>query len=111
MTKPRWRLRSWESRPATKPNAGDAKQFADVRQDAARRKTALVVDVAVALEERDAAVVRLEMTAGRGLVTLALDQGAAIGDLNRWIPSLAEPEARRLRRLAEEASATHMSQT
>ena len=75
------------------------------RDEAERRMSALGVDVVVALTERDAAVARLERAAGEALGKLTRDEQLTINEACEWAGELSVAEAKRLRRLAEEAGA------
>ena len=70
------------------------------RAQAERRCSALGVDVAVALTERDAAVERLERAAGTALVKLTRDEGRTLAEACEWADNLPTAEAKRLLRLA-----------
>ena len=71
------------------------------RVEAERRRSALGVDVVVALTERDAAIARWERLAGETLVKLTRDERLTIGEACEWASDLSVAEAKRLRRLAE----------
>lgn len=71
------------------------------RAEAEKRCLGLGVDVAVALGERDEAVRRLEVLAGRALVKLTRDEGVNLADVAEWVPDVPASEVKRLRRLAE----------
>jgi hypothetical protein len=71
------------------------------RAAAEKRRSALGVDVVVALGERDAAVERHERAAGAALVTLTRDEGLTVTEACEWAGYLSAAEAKRLRRLAE----------
>ena len=73
------------------------------RAESERRRSALGVDVVVALTERDAAVVRFERAAGAALVKLTRDEQLMITEACEWAGELTVTEAKRLRRLAEGA--------
>lgn len=75
------------------------------RAAAEKRRSALGVDVVVALGERDAAVERHERAAGAALVALTRDEGLTITEACEWAGDLTAAEAKRLRRLAETDSA------
>lgn len=75
------------------------------RDEAERRMSALGVDVVVALTERDAAVARLERVAGEALEKLTRDEQRTINEACEWAGDLSVAEAKRLRRLAEDAGA------
>lgn len=70
------------------------------RQEAEKRRSALGVDVVVALEERDAAVARYERGAGEAIVRLTEQEGVAEADLAEWVPGVPLAEIRRLKRVA-----------
>ena len=70
------------------------------RAEAERRWSALGIDVAVALTERDAAVDRLERAAGAALVKLTQDEGLTLSSACEWADNLPTAEAKRLVRLA-----------
>ena len=72
------------------------------RAQAERRCSALGIDVAVALTERDAAVDRLERAAGAALVKLTGDEGLTLSLACEWADNLPTAEAKRLLRLAED---------
>ena len=67
-----------------------------------RRRSALGVDVVVALSERDAAIARWERLAGEALVKLTRDERLTLRDACEWAGDLTLAEAKRLRRLADE---------
>lgn len=69
------------------------------RAEAERRRSALGVDVVVALTERDAAVRRYERAAAAALVSLTNTEGLTIADACEWAGDLAVAEAKRLLRL------------
>ncbi|MCL4369254.1 MAG: hypothetical protein M1337_08865, partial [Actinobacteria bacterium] len=71
------------------------------RDAAERPRSSHGVDVAMALEERDAAVQRHEEAAGRALATLTRDEGVNVADVSDWVPEVSTAEVKRLRRLAE----------
>ncbi len=71
------------------------------RAEAERRRSALGVDVVVALGERDAAVDRYERVAGESLGRLTRDEQLTINEACEWAGNLPVAEAKRLRRLAE----------
>ena len=71
------------------------------RAEAERRCSALGVDVAVALTERDAAVERLERAAGLALAKLTGEEGLTLAAACGWADNLPTAEAKRLLRLAE----------
>ena len=66
-----------------------------------RRRSALGVDVVVALSERDAAIARWERLAGEALVKLTRDERLTLRDACEWAGDLTLTEAKRLRRLAD----------
>lgn len=70
------------------------------RRDAERRKSALGVQVAVALEERDAAVSKHELEAGTALQALVTEEGVSPTSISDWVPGVSTSEMKRLRRLA-----------
>lgn len=72
------------------------------RAEAERRLSALGVDVVVALDERDAAIERLERTAGAAMVKLTRDEGLTLPEACEWANNLPTTEAKRLLRLAGE---------
>lgn len=80
--------------------AAQAKRRSE-RAEAERRCSALGVDVAVALTERDAAVERLERAAGSALLKLTRDEGLTLSLAREWADNLPTAEAKRLLRLAE----------
>lgn len=67
-----------------------------------RRRSALGIDVVVALSERDAAIARWERLAGEALVKLTRDERLTLRDACEWAGDLTLAEAKRLRRLADE---------
>ena len=69
------------------------------RAEAERRWSALGVDVAVALTERDAAVDRLERAAGAALVKLTGDECLTLPSACERADNLPTAEAKRLLRL------------
>ena len=69
------------------------------RAEAERRCSALGIDVAVALSERDAAVERLERAAGAALLKLTSDEGLTLSLACEWADYLPTTEAKRLLRL------------
>lgn len=71
------------------------------RVEAERRWSALGIDVAVALTERDAAVQRYERAAGAALVKLAGEEGLTLAEACEWADNLPTAEAKRLLRLAK----------
>ena len=71
------------------------------RGEAERRWSALGIDVAVALTERDAAVDRLERVAGAALAKLTRDEGLTLSSACEWADNLPTTEAKRLLRLTE----------
>ena len=71
------------------------------RAEAERRCSALGIDVAVALTERDAAVDRLERAAGAALVKLTRDEGLTLSSACEWADNLPTVEAKRLLRLVD----------
>ena len=79
--------------------ASQAKRRSE-RAEAERRWSALGVDVAVALTERDAAVERLERAAGAALLKLTGDEGLTLSVTCEWADNLPTAEAKRLLRLA-----------
>ena len=81
------------------------------RDEAERRMSALGVDVVVALTERDAAVARLERVAGEALGKLTHDEQLTINEACEWAGELSVAEAKRLRRLAEDAGAAKQART
>ena len=70
------------------------------RAEAERRCSALGIDVAVALTERDAAVQRYERAAAATLVKLTRDEGLTLSSACEWADNLPIAEAKRLLRLA-----------
>ncbi|MEG9227259.1 hypothetical protein [Aeromicrobium sp. Sec7.5] len=68
-----------------------------------KRRSALGIEAAVVLEERDELVRRLELTAGQAVLKLLRDERVPVAELADWIPDLSDGEARRLRALAETA--------
>ena len=70
------------------------------RAQAERRWSALGIEVAVALTERDAAIERLERAAGTALVKLTRDEDLTLAEACEWADNLPTAEARRLLRLA-----------
>ncbi|WP_235503364.1 hypothetical protein [Aeromicrobium sp. Root495] len=66
-----------------------------------KRRSAIGVRIAVALEERDAAVGRHEAVAGEALTELTREVGVRIADVENWVPGVTAAEARRLMRSAE----------
>lgn len=75
-----------------------------LRVEAERRQSMLGVDVSVALGERDRAVARHELVAGRALLALTRDEGLTLAEVREWVPDVSTAEIRRLRRLAETAT-------
>jgi len=73
------------------------------RRAAEKRRTALAVEVAVALGERDASAVRHELVAARSLRTLVRSESVRLQDIEDWVPDLTTAEARRLLSLEEPA--------
>ncbi|MEP7740329.1 hypothetical protein ABKW28_22010 [Nocardioides sp. 31GB23] len=73
------------------------------RAAAERRRSALGVEVAVTLEERDELVRRLDLPAGRAVLKLTREERVPVSELAEWIPDLTGSEAKRLRALAEAA--------
>ena len=73
------------------------------RAEAERRWSALGVNVAVTLTERDAAVQRYERAVGAALVKLTRDEGLTLSSACGWADNLPTAEARRLLRLAKSA--------
>lgn len=71
------------------------------RAEAERKWSALGIDVAVTLTERDAAVDRLERAAGAALVKLTRDEGLTLAEACEWANNLPTAEAKRLLRLTE----------
>lgn len=69
------------------------------RAEAEHRLSALGVDVAVALTERDAAINRLERAAGAALVKLTRDEGLTLPEVCEWAGGLEVAEVKRLLRL------------
>ena len=69
---------------------------------AERRWSALGVDVAVALTERDAAIERRERAAGAALLKLTRDEGLTLAEACEWADNLPTTEAKRLLRLVED---------
>ena len=61
-----------------------------------------LVDVVVALSERDAAIARWERLAGEAFVKLTRDERLTLRDACEWAGDLTLAEAKRLRRLADE---------
>ena len=72
------------------------------RAEAERKWSALGIDVAVALTERNAAVDRLERAAGAALVKLTHDEGLTLSLACEWANNLTPAEAKRLLRLVED---------
>ena len=72
------------------------------RARAERRWSALGVDVAVALTERDAAVTRYERAAGATLVKLTHNEGLTLLEACEWANNLPTAEAKRLLRLVQD---------
>lgn len=72
------------------------------REEADRRRSALGVDITVALSERDAHVQRLELAAGTAITRLTRDEGLSVEEAIEWADGVTAGEARRLRRLAED---------
>ena len=70
------------------------------RAQVERRCSAIGIDVAVALSERDATVARLEREAGAALVKLTQDEGLALSLACEWADNLPTADAKRLIRLA-----------
>ena len=71
------------------------------RLEAERRRCDLGVEVSVALEERDSAIARLELLAGRALLTLLREEGLTLAEVQDWVPNMPTSEVRRLRKIAE----------
>jgi len=69
------------------------------RAEAGRRCSALGIDVAVALTERDAAIERFERAAGAAFLKLTRDEGLALPEACEWADNLPTAEAKRLLRL------------
>ena len=76
------------------------RQGRELRAEAERRCSALGVDIAVALTERDAAIERLERTAGAALLKLTLDEGLTLTESCEWADNLPTADAKRLLRMA-----------
>ena len=72
------------------------------RAEAERRWSALGIDVAVALTERDAAVDRLERAAGTALLKLTREEGLTLPSACEWADNLPTAEAKRLLRLVQD---------
>ncbi len=73
-----------------------------------RRRSKLAVDVTVALDERDAAIVRHENRAALALKALVESEVVPVVDLSAWVPGLTATEARRL--LREYAVSSHATE-
>lgn len=67
-----------------------------------KRRSALGVEVAVALQERDELTHRLELAAGQALMRLMRDEGVSPTGVRDWIPDLSVREVRRLRAIADD---------
>ena len=70
------------------------------RAQAECRWSALGIDVAVALTERDAAIERRKRAAGAALLKLTCDEGLTLAEACEWADNLPTVEGRRLLRLA-----------
>lgn len=70
------------------------------RAAADKRRSALGVEVAITLGERDELTRRLDLAAGKALVKLTNEEGVAPAELREWVPGLSSAEAKRLRTLA-----------
>ena len=75
------------------------------RAAAEKRRSALGVEAAITLEERDEIVRAMDLTAGQAVLKLVRDERVPMADLDEWVPGLSDSEARRLRALAEAAEA------
>lgn len=74
-----------------------------------KRLSGLGVDVVVGLRERDAAVQRCELQAGRALRKM-LDEGLSMKEALQWCgPQVGRREAGRLLKLTEEADASPLA--
>ena len=71
------------------------------RAAAEKRRFALGVEAAVALEERDELVRSLDLTAGRAVLGLTRDEHVQVSEIGEWVPGLSHGEAKRLRALAK----------
>lgn len=72
---------------------------------AERRRAALGEQIALALAERDRAVAKWEIRAGRALERLSRGEGLSLRDACSWCEGLTFAEARRLRMTASSATA------
>ena len=73
------------------------------RAAAEKRRSALGVEAAIALEERDELARSLDLAAGQALLKLTRDERVPVSELDEWVPGLTASEAKRLRALAEAA--------
>ena len=73
------------------------------RAAAEKRRSALGVEAAIALEERDERTRSLDLAAGQALLKLTRDERVPVAELDEWVPGLSQSEAKRLRSLAEVA--------
>ena len=71
------------------------------REAAEKRRGALGVDAVIAIEERDAAIIRHELAAGRALLALTKEEGVSLQDVSEWVPDVDLSEVKRLRKVAE----------
>lgn len=74
------------------------------RVEAEKRRSALGVEVAVALAARDDAVRRYEVEAGRALATLTGAEGLTIAEACEWAGNVTPAEAKRLVGVASDGS-------
>jgi hypothetical protein len=68
--------------------------------EAERRRSALGIEIVVALTERDEAVARFERAAAGALARLVEEEHMPLAAACEWVDGLSMAEARRLRRLA-----------
>ena len=70
------------------------------RAEAERRRSALGVEIVVALSERDMAVERYEALAADALIKLLRDEGLTAEAVGVWADGLSSVEVKRLKRIA-----------
>ncbi|WP_229052566.1 hypothetical protein [Aeromicrobium sp. Leaf350] len=73
------------------------------RAAAEKRRSALGVEAAIALEERDELVRSLDLIAGNAVSKLTRDEHVPVSEVGEWVPGLSPGEAKRLRARAEAA--------
>ncbi|GAA1751294.1 hypothetical protein [Aeromicrobium alkaliterrae] len=73
------------------------------RAAAEKRRSALGVEAAIALEERDELVRSLDLNAGKAVLRLTRDEHVPVSEIGEWVPGLSLSEAKRLRALAKAA--------